>query len=314
MELRIEQGKKNFLDKIKENPWILSTFALALIVAVFLGFLIANYSSQTKVVGNAVKLFEDVAAVDAELVSSTKIGDIYEITMDVSGRETIMETTKDFTFVRMKGSPYWTKVSDLQNSEPIEEIEEIETEQLSDELVKSDKPVVELFVMTHCPYGTQAEKAIIPAIKTLGNKIDATMRFVHYFMHGDEEQQESYRQLCIREETTKYLDYLSCFLEDSDSERCLNKLGLNVDSCIANKAENYYAQDSALSEGYAVRGSPTLIINGKQTSFTRSPAGALDAICSAFNEAPEECNVELSTSAASPGFGYAEGEDSEAQC
>jgi len=32
------------------------------------------------------------------------------------------------------------------------------------ELPKTAKPKVELFVMSHCPYGTQAEKAMIPVV------------------------------------------------------------------------------------------------------------------------------------------------------
>ena len=41
---------------------------------------------------------------------------------------------------------------------------------------KSDKPLVELFVMAYCPYGTQAEKGLIPVIELLGDKIDASIK------------------------------------------------------------------------------------------------------------------------------------------
>ncbi|MEI6627429.1 MAG: hypothetical protein WCL61_02435, partial [bacterium] len=62
---------------------------------------------------------------------------------------------------------------------------------------KNDKPVVELFVMSYCPYGTQAEKGILPAVKALGNKIDFKLKFVAYTMHGDKETQENLLQYCI---------------------------------------------------------------------------------------------------------------------
>ena len=176
-------------------------------------------------------------------------------------------------------------------------------------VVKSDKPIVELFVMTHCPYGTQAEKGIIPAIESLAGKVDFKVRFVHYFMHGDKEEQETYTQVCVREEqNAKFLPYLKCFLEASDSPGCLTKTGVDktkLTSCIANKAKTYYATDSDLSKKYGVQGSPTLVINGGQADFyPRSPSSALSTICSAFNTAPSGCAATLSTDNPSAGFGY----------
>ena len=82
--------------------------------------------------------------------------------------------------------------------------------------------------MTHCPYGTQAEKGLIPAMKLLGDNANIQIRFVHYFMHGEKEEQETYRQVCIREEQgAKFISYLECFLEDGDSSRCLSSVGIN---------------------------------------------------------------------------------------
>ena len=173
---------------------------------------------------------------------------------------------------------------------------------------KSDKPLVELFVMTHCPYGTQAEKGIIPALKALGSKIDGTIRFVHYFMHGDKEEQETYAQVCIREEQpTKFLDYLSCFLEASDSVACLTRSGIDktkLNTCISNgNAKKYYDADAVLSQGYGVQGSPTLVINGVESKAGRDSQSYLSGVCAAFNNAPSECSQTLSSTAPSPGFG-----------
>jgi glutaredoxin len=181
-------------------------------------------------------------------------------------------------------------------------------EESSTEVIKSDKPTVELFVMTHCPYGTQAEKGFIPAIKNLGSSIDAQVRFVHYFMHGDTEEAETYNQVCIREEqSAKYLDYLTCFLEDGNTTRCIKKVGIDqakVNKCVSSgKAKEYYSFDSQLSEGYGVQGSPTLVINGVQISSGRDAASMLDSICGTFNNAPSTCGASLSSTSPSPGFG-----------
>jgi len=62
---------------------------------------------------------------------------------------------------------------------------------------KTDKPEVELFVMSYCPYGTQMEKGILPAFDTLGDTVDAELKFVDYAMHGEKEVKENLRQYCI---------------------------------------------------------------------------------------------------------------------
>ena len=96
-------------------------------------------------------------------------------------------------------------------------------------------------------------------------------------------------------------------IEDGEAERCLEEVGIDqtkLNECIDTNAEGYYDTDSVLSEGYGVRGSPTLVVNGVIANSGRSSAAYLDTICSAFNEAPEECLEELSAANPSAGFGY----------
>ena len=142
-------------------------------------------------------------------------------------------------------------------------------------------------------------------------------------MHTDpgQEPDETPTQVCIREEQSdKYLEYLGCFLEDGNSDRCLAETNIDqtaLNTCKQTKAEQYYKADSELSESYGVRGSPTLIINGQQVQSGRNPAAYLETICSAFNDAPEECDSsELSSDNLNPGFGYStsSGGNSAAQC
>ena len=162
--------------------------------------------------------------------------------------------------------------------------------------------------MTHCPYGTQAEKGFIPAILELGDSIDAEIKFVHYFLH-EPENDETPRQVCIREEQNdKFFSYLKCFLKDGDSERCIAEAKVDkskMENCISSgRAEKYYKEDSELSEGYEVRGSPTLVINGVQSNAGRSAQAYLDEICRSFNSEPEKCSVSLDSVNPSAGFGY----------
>ena len=68
-----------------------------------------------------------------------------------------------------------------------------------------------------------------------------------------------------------------------------------------------YPVDALLSNQYGVRGSPTLVINGKTMSVQRSPEAIKSAICDAFNTPPEECNTALSSNQAAPSIGPLEG-------
>ena len=190
---------------------------------------------------------------------------------------------------------------------------------------KSDQPIVELFVMSHCPYGTQIEKGILPVLNTLGNKIDFELKFVDYAMHGEKELREQLSQYCIQEnEPEKFLTYLSCFLEAGDDASCLASSGINLnqlDSCVAQTDAEYKVMENFVNQvgyqgtfpgfdihkndnlKYGVAGSPTLVINGQEVSSARDSASLLRVICSAFNEQPEECSSILPSDSPAPGFG-----------
>jgi len=194
---------------------------------------------------------------------------------------------------------------------------------------KKDKPEVELFVMSQCPYGTQIEKGILPAVEALGNKINFKIKFCSYAMHGEKELDEQLKQYCVqKEETAKFQNYLKCYLIDGDSDRCTKAASLNdskIKKCIASADSQYKVKEKfkdqstwvsgrfptfdifkADNEKYGVQGSPTLVINGKQVSSGRNPATLLKTICSGFKNQPAECQKALSSTEPAPGFGTGE--------
>lgn len=207
---------------------------------------------------------------------------------------------------------------------------EAEAEKVKQEAaaIKSDKPIVELFVMSHCPYGTQIEKGIIPVIELLGNKIDFRLKFVDYAMHGEKELKEEMNQYCInKNEPAKLLPYLKCFLAAGNGEECLKTANIDngkLVSCNKDTEDTYkilannaagktpngsypefpiYKLDNTR---YGVQGSPTLVINGQQVDSGRDAKSLLKAICAKFNIKPAECDKELSSANPSAGFGYSE--------
>lgn len=210
------------------------------------------------------------------------------------------------------------------------------------EVQKSDKPEVEVFVMSHCPYGTQIEKGILPVVELLGDKIDFKVRFVYYAMHGETEIKEETRQYCIqKEQTAKFIPYLSCFLKEGNTEACLAEAEVDeeaLNSCVAQADSEFeiianledeskwlsgyyplFNVDKELNDRYMVQsdrwGSPQLVINGTVIEgASRDSASLLQYICSAFNNPPEECIQELSSETPSSGFGYEGSNTSSGSC
>lgn len=181
---------------------------------------------------------------------------------------------------------------------------------------KSAKPEVELFVMSQCPFGLQMEKAYVPVANLLGDKADMEIKYVSYAMHGLEEIEHNTRQYCIQqEEPEKFTAYLECYVQSTDTAACEREVGVDIsaiDSC-ENEAnsefgimDSYNDQGSWLSgrfpqynlhkaenEEYGVQGSPTLVINGQEVSIPRSSEALKQAICNAYENAPQECDEVL---------------------
>ncbi|MFA4942190.1 MAG: hypothetical protein WC564_00955 [Patescibacteria group bacterium] len=198
------------------------------------------------------------------------------------------------------------------------------------EVPKNAKPVVELFVMSHCPYGTQIEKGILPVVEALGGKIDFKLKFCDYAMHGEKELKEELNQYCInKEQSPKFITYLKCFLTAGNGDDCLKQAKVDtakMKTCVdktdkqfkvlenfTNKvgykgsypAFDVFKDDNAK---YNVGGSPTLIINGTESQSKRDPQSLMNSICAGFEKTPEECQKAMSS--ASPAAGFGTGTDS----
>lgn len=192
-------------------------------------------------------------------------------------------------------------------------------------ITKSDKPDVDVFVMSRCPFGTQIEKGLLPVKKLLGDKANINIKFVNYVMHGVDELKGNMEQYCIdKEDHGKYDDYLGCYLKSGDIDSCVSSTGVNkkkVDACIASIDKQYkltesfndkskwessfppFAIHDKENKQFGVQGSPTFVINGKQVETGRSPEELKTTICAAFNNQPAECKTKLDTATPSAGFG-----------
>lgn len=258
--------------------------------------------------------------VTASLVDVVEENGLYKIRLKVGEKEFISYVTKDGKIL------FPEEGIDLEKK-----IAKEETPTSTQEIQKTDKPDVKLFVMAYCPYGLQMEKAYLPVYNLLKEKADMGIYFVNYIMHEKKEIDENLRQYCIqKEEKEKYYDYLSCFVKAGEFEKCLNEAKIDkekMNSCISETDKEYkitqlYNDKSTwlsgryprfdvhtdLNKKYGVQGSPTVVINDKVVEVSsRSPEKFREVICQAFNSPPAECSQTLSNTTFSPGFGLETG-------
>lgn len=226
---------------------------------------------------------------------------MYKVTIDIQGQEIPTYITKD-------GKKFFPQAMDTEVKQ-----ETAQAPQQKD-IPKSDKPTVDLFVMSYCPFGLQMERGMVPVVQAFGKKIDFKLKFVSYTLHGKKEVDENTRQYCIQKTQPDKIDeYLSCFWKDSagKADACMKSVGINssqVSTCTADAAKQFaltekdYGIDKEENKKFGVQGSPTLVINGVVSNAGRDAKSIQKAICSAFNNEPAECAKELSAAAPAAGF------------
>jgi len=272
-----------------------------------------------------VKFLEDNFPVTGIILNnSTLERGLVNVSINVQGQDMNIFTSIDGEIVFIPGGApiYKAELAKLKAEADANAQAEAES------IPKADKPKVDVYVMSHCPYGTQIEKGLLPVVNLLKDKADIQVKFVNYTLHGEEETNEQINQYCIQQKyPTQFYDYLGCFLEDSNSDRCVTKYGFDasvLDACITETDTTYgltanqpqFAIYDTENQTYGVQGSPTTVINGiKINNMPRSSQGILDRICSTFTTPPTECNTVLSSDTPAPGFGYdGTGSTSNANC
>ena len=188
-------------------------------------------------------------------------------------------------------------------------------------LTKSDKPIVELFVMSFCPYGNQAEDGMGPAYNVLKDYADIKLRYIvdqsgankdeYVSLHGTQELNQDIRELCVAKyNPDKLWTFVAAINKACTSENAdtcwtaeANKIGLDtnqIKTCQKDEGSALLATEYASSTAYKVTGSPTLVIDGTIVNSGRTPEEYKNTICSAFNDSkkPAACSQVLSSTAA----------------
>jgi hypothetical protein len=261
----------------------------------------------------------------ANITSVTKENGMYKVMVEI-GEGAQKQTIT--SYLSVDGTKFFPSVMDIVETEKQMASQAQAQAKPAAEIPKTDKPTVELFVMSYCPYGTQIEKGILPVISALGTKIDYKLKFVSYAMHDKKELDENLRQYCIQKnQPAKLSAYLTCFLKKGEGTEasCMTSSGVTataVATCMKqadtqfNVTKNFedkstyqgtfppFEVDKADNEKYGVKGSPALIVNGVEASSAgRDSASLLKSICAGFKTEPKECSTSLSSTAPAAGFG-----------
>jgi protein-disulfide isomerase/thiol-disulfide isomerase/thioredoxin len=184
-----------------------------------------------------------------------------------------------------------------------------------------DKPQIDFFVMSYCPYGNQAEEVVEKVYKVLGDKAVFKVRYVIYSkyqgggptycmdseskycsMHGVQEMNQNIRELCVEKQsgTAKLFEFMlamniKCSAQNADTCWTAVAKDLKIDTdkvskCEKDEGTTMAAGELELNQLLGVQGSPTFFINGQEYGGERTPEGILSALCSTFTNKPAECD------------------------
>ncbi|MEK6859739.1 MAG: DsbA family protein [Nanoarchaeota archaeon] len=315
----IEKEEHKVVKSIRNNPWIAVSIVLGILIIVLLiitfkgGVSVKAISSDDA----SKKLidFTKSQGLDATFVSVSTKGDLYEVILLMNGKDVPVYITKDGeslipSLIPLTENPVMgNNAANSNNANVPKDVE------------KSNKPVVEAFIFSYCPYGLQFEKALFPVYDLLKDKADINIVAIGA-MHGEYERIETLRQISIEQlyGKDKLFAYLKEFNANTDigscsgDDVCLNKYLPSIYKKLfidKTKVENYmksdapkiYDKQNARANELGISGSPTFVINGVQVQVNRDSNSIKEAVCNAFINKPNECAQSLSTQAASPGFG-----------
>lgn len=190
------------------------------------------------------------------------------------------------------------------------------------DIPKQDKTSANLFVMSFCPYGNQAEEIMMKVVDLLKDKADIQLHYVIYenyqgggsnycmsngkycSMHGIQELNQNVRELCVQKyQGDKFWNFVKTINADCTAQNvdtcwtgAASKTGIDINkikTCQTNEAIDLLKSEVELGTKYEISGSPQLVINDKEYSGARSAEGYKAAICSGFNTAPSECSTSL---------------------
>ncbi|HEY9704050.1 MAG TPA: hypothetical protein V6C58_16490, partial [Allocoleopsis sp.] len=151
-------------ESYKTATYILGGLSFLLLVGLIVSLAVGGGSSgglsESEVKEKTETYLKSIADASATVDSVTKKGDLYNVKVTVGGRQYDSYVTKDGSLLFPQG---------IDMTAPVDDSAAAPSQPVDTNMPKTDKPTVELFVMSHCPFGTQAEKGMLPALRALGD-------------------------------------------------------------------------------------------------------------------------------------------------
>jgi predicted DsbA family dithiol-disulfide isomerase len=167
---------------------------------------------------------------------------------------------------------------------------------------------VELYVMSQCPYGVQAEAAFKDVVAKFGKDINFKVEFIGQTaasgdltsMHGANEVKGDMVQACAQKISPKWFEFVLCQNKNmkevhTNWEACASEVGIPADklgACLnGQEGKDLLAASFKKATEKGARGSPTILIGGKKHEGGRRAADLMKAICGAYTGAkPAACS------------------------
>ncbi|MBN1646246.1 thioredoxin domain-containing protein [Candidatus Woesearchaeota archaeon] len=161
---------------------------------------------------------------------------------------------------------------------------------------------IELYVMSICPYGIQAENGMFPALKEFGTDTALNISYIaneangeFTSLHQQPEVDGDIYQLCVKDMyPNNFFDFVLCQnknpqgipgnWEDCAEEQVLNKM--NIQECFdGQRGKELLSESIKESQAAQASGSPTIYIGGQRYSGPRDDISFKRAICTVMEDA-----------------------------
>ena len=249
---------------------------------------------------------------------------LYKMVMDYKANEQ-QEEQEIITYITLDGKKFLPPGSLMDIDSMTELMKNTKDKTAGDgtkneqkEIPKSDKPEVNLYVMSFCPYGNKAEDTLKPVYDLLKNKVTFNFHYIVSIkddkvqsLHGEKEVAQNKREACVLKNYGKdkwmgFVTYVNanCGTDGACWEAGAKSLAIStekINACANSDGVNLMKADQKASDEANASGSPTMTINGVSTQVAYQYGNSeayKKAICDAFNTAPAECEKVLESKAA----------------
>ncbi len=280
-----EKNSSNYLNKLRENPWIISTFVLAIFIILIMSFFsfdgsTGNVVSEEQAADNLLSFIKSQgnSGEDLKINSVEKEGQLYKVILDYQGQDVPV-------YVSLDGKYLVSDVIPLDSGPALNSPESLNVEvEAGDSPIKGkiDAPVTLIeFSDYQCPFCSKFFTQTLPLIEEQyikTGKVKLVYKDFPLISIHPEAQKAAEAARCAREQKGdegyfKMHDKLFENQEDLNVAnykkwaRGLGVIGSKFDDCLDKGIYSQAVEEElAYGETLGVTGTPAFFINGKMIS------------------------------------------------